>query len=1115
MYHPRLIAARKQALLAKPTIAAIFPHGFPEYAVSDARALTAQILQRYDPATPDHKPDLSEEESTFVAAASCRAMFDAPWFLETFVWIDEEGHGLRPLYPLWESQRFVLDRLAALELQHALSGSVDGLLVNVLKARQLGVSTLAQALVAHRIYTQSYIRALAGSDVEEQATYLFRMNERIYDQLPYFLKPGRMVPYKAGRELHLDNGSSIKAAWGKTTRGALQAEGGRKGNIERGRSQPLSARVLTPSGWRYMGELRVGDAVIGANGSSTKVLGVFPQGVEDVYRVTFSDGAATECSGDHLWQVTTAYRRWKGLKPLVRTTHDLLSGGLYWDKPSGRMAKWFVPIVAPIVFTWRPLPIPAYTLGVYLGDGSTRTGALQIAARDPEIKTRVASELPAALKIGEQEYDRCWYVRKRTARQAHSYLVALSHLGLRGRYSYEKYIPKEYLHAAIPDRVALLQGLLDTDGWVQAAEGRVCFSTTSLQLAQDVRELVEGLGGVARLGGPYPPKKAHTRQNGQRIVGKRTFYRLSICLPADICPFSVPRKVAGLRPTDERKYFPSRAIVSIERQNPTKTQCIRVEAADQLYVTDCCIVTHNTNSVVHISELATWDNPEQLDSSLLPGVPVASSSLVLFESTAELAGDWWHRHWQACQDGTTPRAWSNIFIPWCVEPGKYSLLAPVDWLPSEQTLRVAAAIERDSAQWVGRTLPLNRDQLYWYEATRKYYTDKNQLHQFFKEFPSNPDECFQYAGRSVFTPQECEAIDNAAKKLLDVWTVQPSRDIAELRRLPMDDPDRLAQQQADVRRYPPPIATTIPAKVAELHPVPPGYGFRRLTKPQIQELPSLRQSVLGIWEYPRLRGRRRYILGVDVGDGIGQDYSVISVVREPTIEEPAEEVAQYVSNTIRPSELAFVVDAIGHFYCDEDGIEACAAVELNNHGVTVQDLLQLHLGYTHFYVWEVVDAADASARFTKRIGWSTTTRTRPILLEKFHDAVTTRDPISGLADFRLNSPITRSELRFFVTEGLLGEAEHAKGQHDDCIFAAAIGYYVAYRQSGGEAEPLAERRRRRSLLHAQTVETGERRDWRNSASSFEAAQAGEDDDGEPDLTQDADGDVFFDPRRHA
>lgn len=757
MYDSRIIARREEALLRTPALKQLYPKGLPVYSVADARALTAQMLQTRDPDTGQSTRAFTAEESRFAAVARLRVMYDVPWVLEAFCWIDAEGHGIRPLYPLWESQRFVLDRLAALEYQHANANAQDGLLVNILKARQLGVTSFDMCLGAQRIFTQPYIRAICGSDVEDQAGYMFRMVERLYEQWPFFLRPVRAVPYKAGRELHLANRSSLKAAWGKTTRGALQAEGGHKGNIERGR----------------------------------------------------------------------------------------------------------------------------------------------------------------------------------------------------------------------------------------------------------------------------------------------------------------------------------------------------------------------TNSVVLISELATWDNPQQLDSSLLPGIPVSPMTLVMFESTAELAGDWWHLHWQACEDGTTPRAWSNIFIPWCVESTKYTLRAPDGWEPNETTKAVAATIERDSPRWVGTAIHLTVDQLYWYESTRAYYTSKNQLFAFLREFPSNPVECFQYAGRSVFTHEELEAIDHMARPLLDVWRIEPSRDIAELKRLPPDNPDRQAQQDADRRRFPAPLAAKTPTRTAEQQLVPAGYGFRRLTQAEVADLPSLRQTVLGIWEYPRQRGRRRYILGVDVGDGLGQDFSCVSVIRAPTIEEPAEEVAQYVSNTIRPSELAFVVDAIGHFYCDEDGIEACAAVELNNHGITVQDLLQLHLGYTHFYVWEVVDAADVSARFTKRIGWQTTQRTRPILLEKFHDAVTTRDPISGLADLRLNAPTTRSELRFFVTDGLLGEAEHAKGQHDDAIFSSAIGYYVAYRLSGGESEPLAERRRRRSLILAASQTTGAPRvDWRNSAATADAAQQGEDDEPDDTLTDPA-ADLFFDPRRYA
>lgn len=750
MFHPAVIAEKLEAL------ASLVPHGFPDYSADDTRAITKQIDETRDPETGAVLRPLTLEEEAFVVAAKVRVTVDTPYYLENFVWIDEEGHGLRPLYPLWESQRFVMNRLAALEWKHQQAGHPDGLLVNVLKARQLGISTLAEALVSHRIFTQKYVRAIAGSDVEAQARYLFRMVERIYAHLPWFLKPGKKVPYAAGSELNLDNDSSLRSAWGKTTRGALQETGGKKGNIERGR----------------------------------------------------------------------------------------------------------------------------------------------------------------------------------------------------------------------------------------------------------------------------------------------------------------------------------------------------------------------TNSVVHISELATWDNPEQLDTALFPGIPVSADSLVILESTAELAGDWWHLHWQACEDGATPRDWSNIFIPWCVEPKKYSLPAPAAWSPSSATAKVARQIEQEMPRYVGEPIALSRDQLYWYETTRAYYQKKNRVFDFLKEYPSNPQECFQYAGRSVFSLEDMERIDGGARPLLDVWRVEPAQDIAELRRLadtPEPDEPRARSLKWDRRPAAPAVIRPI-SPAAAAYQVPAGYGFRRLSKDELDDLPSLRHSVLAIWEYPRFRGKRRYVISVDVGDGLGQDYSVITVVREPTIEEPAEDVAQYVSNTVKPSNLAFITDAIGRLYRDEDGIEAQAAIELNNHGATVQDLLQLHLGYSNFYIWEVVNAADAGARFTKQIGWTTTIRTRPLLLEKFHDAVTTVDPISGLADFRLNSPITRAEMRFFVTEGLLGEAEHAKGQHDDAIFSAAIGYYVAHRLAGGETEPIAERRRRRETLKALRAQQGDtfiRLDYRNSEASAEETDLGVDDAG--DLDEPPAG-VFFDAR---
>ncbi len=466
---------------------------------------------------------------------------------------------------------------------------------------------------------------------------------------------------------------------------------------------------------------------------------------------------------------------------------------------------------------------------------------------------------------------------------------------------------------------------------------------------------------------------------------------------------------------------------------------------------------------------------------------------------------------------------TNIFVPVYAEPTKYSLPAPLDWSPSSVALAWATKCERTSIQWYGHHVRLTRDQVYWYETTRAFYEKKNDLGSFLKEYCADDLECFQYAGKSIFSFSQLDAIDQAGSRrpLLDVWRVEPARDVAELRRAP-ETSKTPAGSPPPVRRPDPPLSMRVgggasSALAGHAFPVPPGYGFQRLTPQELKDLPSLRGGVMAIWEYPRSRGKRRYVMAVDVSEGLGLDYSVIDIIRLPTIEEPTEQVAQFVSNIVDTKQLAFVCDAIGHLYPDEDNIEALAAIETNNVGLATQDSLQLHLGYTAFYIWEYADSASPDRRYSSKIGWVTTTRTRPILLTAFRDAITTFDPITNQPDFILNSPITRGELRHFITpDGTLVNAEAARGQHDDCVMAAAIGYYVAWRLAGGEHEPIAEKRRRRTALLAQAPDANRPRlDYRNSAMTTDevAAHVEEDDEFTDDLNPGAA--LYFDSRTRA
>ena len=147
-----------------------------------------------------------------------------------------------------------------------------------------------------------------------------------------------------------------------------------------------------------------------------------------------------------------------------------------------------------------------------------------------------------------------------------------------GKKSESKFIPETYKFARLGDREALLQGLLDTDGYVSPADNNIEYTTVSRQLAEDVVFLVQSLGGTARI------REKHT--TGQLA------YRMSIALPDGVHPFWLERKARVYHP--RQKYQPTRAIVAVEPEGDAEMVCIAVDAPDCCYVIDHCIVTHNT-----------------------------------------------------------------------------------------------------------------------------------------------------------------------------------------------------------------------------------------------------------------------------------------------------------------------------------------------------------------------------------------------------------------------------------------------------------------------------------------------------------------------------------------
>ena len=381
----------------------------------------------------------------------------------------------------------------------------------------------------------------------------------------------------------------------------------------RGRAQPLHSKVLTPHGYRPIGELTVGDLVTGSNGYPTPVIGVYPQGPKDVYCVRSQDGASTLCCDEHLWTVTTAADRRRGKLPRVMETKEMIG-----QLRAAHAHRFELPLVSkPVEFEPREVPMDPYALGLLLGDGCITTSTTpSFTTADPELALSLEMRLDGIEAVRKGSYD---YVLRGGGRGglrvANPVTAVLRDLGLAGTRSSTKFVPDAYLYNSSEVRLAVLQGLLDTDGGPVTQSRRTCriqYTTTSPRLRDDVLFLVRSLGGVAyqrtRLAAGRRPGFA----GGRPVEYRSDAYVLDVRLPRGIEPFRLTRKKwmyvafgGGGRPM--------RFVDAIEPAGREETVCIQVAAADSLYVTDDFLVTHNTlNHSFIILDEAQNTTPEQM-----------------------------------------------------------------------------------------------------------------------------------------------------------------------------------------------------------------------------------------------------------------------------------------------------------------------------------------------------------------------------------------------------------------------------------------------------------------------------------------------------------------------
>jgi phage terminase large subunit-like protein len=369
-----------------------------------------------------------------------------------------------------------------------------------------------------------------------------------------------------------------------------------KGN---GKALSCNTPIPTPEGWFVMADLQPGDTVFDDTGAACKVTAVSDIMIDrPCYRVRFNDGSEMVADASHLWR-TAALRTGlpKGPKAVaaprkggyaIRTTEQIartLTTGP--TRSAHPQAKWNhrVDVAGSLDLPTVDLPVPPYTLGAWLGDGDSDCARLTVAYTDWGIVETIEAEGVQAREQQKHSETTARVILGSAGRggpNADKLNAKLRALGVLGK----KFIPVSYLRASIDQRVALLQGLMDTDGTV-AKNGQCELTLCSSGLADDAVELIASLGFK-------PTRKIGEAKLNGRVVGHR--HRVQFWAYDNQPVFRLRRKADRLRqrpPT--RSISQGRMIVGCDPVPSVPVKCISVDSPSRMFLAGRTMIpTHNS-----------------------------------------------------------------------------------------------------------------------------------------------------------------------------------------------------------------------------------------------------------------------------------------------------------------------------------------------------------------------------------------------------------------------------------------------------------------------------------------------------------------------------------------
>lgn len=365
-----------------------------------------------------------------------------------------------------------------------------------------------------------------------------------------------------------------------------------------GKAMVLDSQICTPFGFKELRNIKIGDMITNPNtGGVQKVVWLHPIEQRHYYRIHFVDGTFSDCSSEHLWQCHQSRKKNKRAKKYgvnIDTVWPTKKIFDWYERKKAGMYKGcnlIIPLTAPVRFSINAkLNIDPYVLGALIGDGYLASAAgssssVQFATMDDEIRDRfIACGYDMSVKRQDIGNSAWKYTIKDSQLTKHLRAYKLANCN-----SQSVFIPSQYKYTSIENRIQLMQGLIDTDGYVDS-RGHIIYSTTSRQLADDVAFVIRSLGGVATI--THNP--ASYKKNGEHIKCNDCYdVQIRTKINPDLC---------GLTRKKERAKYEfnggvselGKRIIDVEYIGIKEGRCITVDDPSGLYVTDNFTVTHNS-----------------------------------------------------------------------------------------------------------------------------------------------------------------------------------------------------------------------------------------------------------------------------------------------------------------------------------------------------------------------------------------------------------------------------------------------------------------------------------------------------------------------------------------